>query len=307
MTAQWLRQVSLIVADDAGNGLDLSQMRVRFTVTRGDIRTPHSAVIRVNNLAAKTAQRIEKEFTRVQLQAGYPGTMSSIFQGEIVQKRVGREDPLSTYLDVVAADGDQAFNFGVINTTLAAGWTQQDVYQALLKAMKPYGIVAGFAPPFPSVQGARGKPMFGMVRDQLQILAQALNSSWYVQDGKLNIVPLYGYIDGDATVLTSKTGMVGMPQKNLNGGIGVRCLLNPAIAPGRLIQLDNASIQDAAISVDYTAINFVPETDADGFYRVLAVNHIGDTRGQEWYSEIVCLARDDPGPPNAALLGFVNG
>ncbi|WP_427183523.1 phage protein [Bordetella bronchialis] len=307
MTDQWLRQASLIVADDAGNGLDISQLRLRFVVTRGDIRTPHNASIRVNNLSAQTAQRIRDEFTRVQLQAGYPGTMSTVFQGDIVQKRLGREDALNTYLDIAAVDGDKAYNFGVINTTLAAGWTFQDMYEAILKVLKPYGIVAGYAPPFPGIRNPRGKAMFGMVRDQLQLLAQALNSSWYVQDDKLNIVPLYGYIDGEAIVLTSKTGMVGMPQKNLNGGISVRCLLNPAIAPGRLVQLDNASIQDAVISVDYTAINFVPQTDADGFYRVLAVNHIGDTRGQEWYSEIVCLARDDPGPPNAALLGFVNG
>ena len=307
MTDQWLRQASLVLADDAGNGLDISELRLRFAVIRGDIRTPHRASIRINNLSRQTAQRVRDEFTRVQLQAGYAGAMSTIFSGDIVQKRLGREDTLNTYLDVAAVDGDKAYNFGVINTTLAAGWTFQDMYEAILKVLKPYGISAGFAPEFPSTSGPRGKPMFGMVRDHLQVLAQALNSSWYVQDGKLNIVPLYGYVDGEATVLTSKTGMVGMPQKNLNGGISVRCLLNPAIAPGRLIQLDNASIQDAVISVDYTAVNFVPQTDADGFYRVLAVNHVGDTRGQEWYSEIVCLARDDPGPPNAALLGFVNG
>jgi hypothetical protein len=307
MTDQWLRQASLIVADDAGNGLDISQLRLRFIVTRGSIRTPHNASIRVNNLSTQTAQRIRDEFTRVQLQAGYPGTMSTIFQGDIIQKRLGRENALDTYLDVAAVDGDKAYNFGVINTTLASGWTFQDMYEAILKALKPFGIVPGYAPPFPGTRNPRGKPMFGMVRDQLQLLAQAMNASWYVQDGKLNIVPLYGYIDGDAIVLTSKTGMIGMPQKNLNGGITVRCLLNPEIMPGRLIQLDNASIQDAVISVDYTAVNTVPQTDADGFYRVLAVNHIGDTRGQEWYSEIVCLARDDGGPPNASLLGFVNG
>jgi hypothetical protein len=307
MTDQWLRQASLVVADDAGNGLELSELRLRFVVTRGDVRTPHRASIRVTNLSRTTALRIRDEFARVQLQAGYPGTMSTIFQGNIVQKRLGREDALNTYLDIAAVDGDDAYNFGVVNTTLAAGWTFQDMYEAILKVLKPYGIVAGYAPPFPSTKGPRGKPMFGMVRDQLQLLAQALNSSWYIQDGKINIVPLFGYIDGEAIVLTSKTGMVGMPQKNLNGGIGVRSLLNPGIVPGRLIQLDNASIQDATISVDYTAINFIPQTDADGFYRVLAVNHIGDTRGQEWYSEVVCLARDDQGPPNGSLIGFVNG
>jgi hypothetical protein len=30
----------------------------------------------------------------------------------------------------------------------------------------------------------------------------------------------------------------------------------------------------------------------DGFYRLYQVEYIGDTRGQEWYSELVGLAVD---------------
>ncbi len=44
----------------------------------------------------------------------------------------------------------------MVNTTLAAGWTFQDMYEAILKVLKPYGIVAGYAPPFPGIKNPRG-------------------------------------------------------------------------------------------------------------------------------------------------------
>lgn len=307
MADQYLRKVSLEVGRADGSGLDLSELRIRFSVTRGDIRTPHHATIRVTNLSRDTVKQIKAEFTQVQLQAGYQDAYGMIFAGQIVQKREGRESPVDTYLDLICADGDEAYNFAVINTTLAAGWTYQDVYAALLTALKPFGITAGYAPEFPATKGPRGKVMFGMVRDHLQALAQSAACSWFILDGKLDLVPLYSFVPGTAVVLTRKTGLIGLPQKTLNGGIVARCLLNSDIRPGRVVQLDNASIQDAEISVDFTAINFVPQTDEDGFYRVLCVNHSGDNRGQDWYSEIICLARDDPGPPNGSLIGFTNG
>jgi hypothetical protein len=66
---QWLRRVSLIVADASGNGLDLSDFRIKFNVTQADISSGHfipkSATITVYNLAASTVKKIETQFTQV--------------------------------------------------------------------------------------------------------------------------------------------------------------------------------------------------------------------------------------------------
>ena len=65
-TQQYGRQLSLIVADKSGAGLELNQFRVVFHVNRGDYQNPNTADIRVYNLSRKTANQLAaKEFTQL--------------------------------------------------------------------------------------------------------------------------------------------------------------------------------------------------------------------------------------------------
>jgi hypothetical protein len=34
----------------------------------------------------------------------------------------------------------------------------------------------------------------------------------------------------------------------------------------------------------------------DGFYRVIAAEHVGDTRRNDWYTELTCMAADVSSP-----------
>jgi hypothetical protein len=107
------RKCSLIVGDTAGNGLELSALRVTFTVNKADNQSPAHAIIRVYNLSDDTARTVQKEFTRVALQAGYEGDYGLIFSGTVSQVRKGRENPTDTFLEIVATDGDEAYNFAL--------------------------------------------------------------------------------------------------------------------------------------------------------------------------------------------------
>jgi hypothetical protein len=95
--------------------------------------------------------------------------------------------------------------------------------------------------------------------------------------------------------LTAKTGLVGVPEIT-DQGLICRCLLNPKIQVGNLVQLDNAGINDVTVKQqgfpDYTSINFFASTQADGFYRVICIEHQGDSRADAWYSVLTCLAAD---------------
>jgi hypothetical protein len=42
----------------------------------------------------------------------------------------------------------------------------------------------------------------------------------------------------------------------------------------------------------YNGVPSAAVTTAAGFYRVLVNEMIGDTRGQEWYCDLICLAVD---------------
>lgn len=289
---QWLRKVSLIVSNASGVGMDLSKLRVVFRINQSDFETPNTAVIRVYNLSADTAQQVKKEFTQVTLQAGYEnGAFGIIFAGQIKQARIGREDQANTYLDIFAADSDQLYNFGMVNTSVAAGTSPKDQVGIIAGQM---GAKVGTIQFDTGLQdNIRGKVMFGMARTQLRNLARSSLSTWSLQDGKVTVLPLTGYSSGEAVKLNSQTGMVGLPEQT-EEGIKITCLLNPKIVIGTQVQIDQSTVQRAQVSLSPTEVNqfenAFPPVTADGFYYVMVAEHEGDTRGNPFYTEMTCLA-----------------
>ena len=307
MAEQWIRQVKLTVGDDSEE-LDLSALRIRFDVRQADIQTPGTADILVTNPSPQTAANARKEYTKVTLQAGYAGNVGTIFEGKVAQMRYGRENPTDTYLAILATDNGQAHNYAIVNKTLAAGHTFRDQIDVCLEALKPFGVTAGYIADLPSVTLPRGAAMFGMVRDKLRDICAATGTSWSVQQGKLNVIKSDSYQPGDAIVVNSQTGMVGMPVQTIDG-IEVRMLLNPQVQPGRRIKINQADVQQAAFSPAYTgavANAMIPSLADDGIYKVLVVSHSGDTRGNPYYTDVICIRADGQGPipMNVSQIGL---
>lgn len=300
MTRQWLRKIELSVAG-GGKTIDLSEMRVRFLVQQELQRQrPAVAQITISNLSEATANAINKEGKVISLKAGYDDGFGLIHTGEIYQKRgPGRETPVDKYLTLNSKSGDTAYSFAVVNKTLAAGHTWRDQVDVALEAMKPYGITAGFIADLGSQKMPRGRALFGMARDLLRNIAQSTNSAWTIRDQKLDIVKNDKSMEGKAFVLNSQTGMIGMPVQT-TGGIQVRMLLNPQVKPGTRLKIDQASIQQATLVQDYfrsldTQQSLLASIAADGFYKVLYLEHSGDTRGTAWYTDCACVATNETG------------
>ena len=310
MSDQWLRKVGLIVSAGS-DGLDLSTLRIKFKNNQWDLTdsTPNFTIIRVYNLSDDTAKSVQKEFNAVTLQAGYEGgNYGVIFSGTIKMVRRGRENPTDTYLDILAADGDIGRNFGIVNKSLAAGATAKQQLDASVSAMN---LPAGYTPDLPPAALSRGKVLFGMARDRMDDVTATANCNWSIQNGKVVVLPLTGYLPGDAVVLTSNTGMVGLPEQT-EDGIQVKIQLNPRIKIGGLVQINNKSIQRAFLGGQNlfatgrleTLPGLLPKVTDDGFYRVYVAEHSGDSRGpgsSEWYSDLTCLAIDSSAPAATAV------
>lgn len=308
--APMLQEVTVTSPAASGKlpGIDLSQLRFTFKVYAVDEETPPYAVITVYNLSDATARSVlNKQFTEVVLQVGYQdaGTFGQIFRGTIKQAFRGRENPTTTFLRIVATDSDLLYNFGTVGITLKAGSTPQQRLNAIVSQMAIASPEqAGFSSVvFPDVPLGpvlpRGKVLFGMGRAALRDWGSTAGVSWSIQNGKLRLISDTGYLPGTAVVLNSKTGMVGMPQQT-DQGIKVRCLINPSLRVGGLVKLNNKDVIPAQIDVRYSAINTlsrIHERD-DGLYRIYVLEYSGDTRGQEWYADLIMLAVDAtvPGP-----------
>lgn len=303
---QFGRAFSLLVFGTDLQGLDLSQLRCKFVIKRSDTMTPNVADIRVYNVEETTALRIRNEFKKVILQAGYEGNYGVIFQGNIKQVILGRESATDTFIDIVAGDGDRAYNFAIVNSTIAAGATQGDQVNTAIGTMVSKGVSQGHIGDMPQEQLPRGKVMYGNSRNYLRDAAQTTDKSWSIQDEKVTFVSKKSYLPGERVVLTSKTGMIGTPNQT-NEGVNIKCLLNPMIKIASRVEINNASVERFKInlSVPNSAANIPAPLTADGVYYVLVVEHSGDTRGVEWYSSLICLNVDvTSNPINAVQVGY---
>jgi len=315
---QFGRTASLIVTGKGGGaGLDLSDLsssseglRFRFEILASDIQTPNIATIRIYNLSEETTREVISEYSTVILNAGYKFNSSLIFKGDVKQYRRGKERNTDSFLDIYAADGDQAYNFSTVNASLSNA-TPQTVVQTLADSMglpldvNALGYLTEQNFPFP-----RGKVMFGLARDYFRDIADTNNLRWSIQNGVITLIPITGYLPGQAVQINSQTGMIGSPEAT-EQGVTVQCLLNPLIRIGTAIQLNSKDITATTIKeqnfpgyTDLTYVAKVESTAPDGYYRAVVVEHRGDTRDQEWYTKVTCLLIDKSSPANNSVAPY---
>jgi len=301
MTIQYLRKVSIAIADGTGqNALDFKDFRCVFSVRRGDIQTPNSADVRIYNLSDQTVNLITKkniEFTQLVIQAGYEGNFGVIFRGQIKQARAGREDQKDSYVDITAADGDEAYSFALCAFSLAAGTKPPDEVAAFVQTMIDQGVTNGYIPALSSNGRVRGRVYFGRTRDELRDWSEANGVLWSIQDGKLTLIPKTGFIPGDVPIISPSTGMIGVPEQTQNG-LKLRVLLNPLLKIGQKIQLQSKNVNQLRFGLDRSSQTLnaplagFTRLNADGVYYVMQADHTGDTRGTEYYTDLTCLAID---------------
>jgi hypothetical protein len=285
--------------------LELSDMHVTFEVRAEDVQTPNNARIRVENMAHDTVSQIQAQYSRVVLQAGYfNAPFGVIFDGTIKQFAKGRSDAKTTYLDILAADGDLAYNYATVSTTLAAGSTPSQRMGMVVDALAAKGVKPGDVK-IPNAGGIlpRGKVLFGLARASMRQITQDQGATWTIVNGRLNVTPLDGYLQSEAVLLNAKTGLIGRAEQT-EDGVRARCLINPRIRVGGLVQIDNASINvteqapEFALPVGqlpydrYVGVQMFADVSADGLYRVYVIEYKGDTRGSEWYADLTLLAVD---------------
>lgn len=304
--AQWIRYFKLTVAVDGSNtaALDLSDFRVRFSISQAVVGKPTTADITVYNVSKATVDQIQiptnqavgNSRLKVIIEAGYQGDHAIIFQGDLWWKSVGRESETDTFMRLIAATGDRAHQYAVVNAAIPAGATQAQVFETIAKSMAEKGVDCTGIPEelATTTKLPRGKVIYGMSAKAMQGLADTNNFLWgYGSNGLVAIPKTPSYdAQNDVVVLTASTGLIGRPKLTVNG-VEMQCLLNPRIDVGSFVQIDNRSVQRDACDTSYLADiqkNLATEDallSVDGLYRVISREVVGDTRGNEWYLNLI--------------------
>ena len=228
-----------------------------------------------------------------------------IFSGVIKYFERGHASPTETFLKIFASDWDTGFIHAAINTVHKAGWTYNGLQAALDAGFEAVGVHPGFRDPLDGgiVAHLRSKVLFGMNVDEQHDLSAANNQVYSIEDGKLKRMAIdrSTNLPAPPLELNSRSGLIQWPTAT-NNGIIVTCLINPAIKVGGLIRLNERDIAQTQVPGGGTTIQGFPRLDsppqfyarttADGVYRVLVKEFFGDSRGNQWYMTLTCLAVD---------------
>ena len=120
----------------------------------------------------------------------------------------------------------------------------------------------------------------------------------FVSTNKINFASNYVPVDPDPIVVSPTTGLIGSPQQT-DAGVNIRSLLNPNIVmvlPPRLIKIDQALTRQELKRIGVNSSSL----EQDGTYKIIGVRHVGDTRGNDWYTEVVGLSVHGEADPRIA-------
>lgn len=308
---EWLRYCSLVVQEEEGSefAIDLSAFRIKFQITQAVQCKPSTAVITVYNVSNETAGRIQapevddadSKKIRVLLAAGYEEHHAMIFDGDLVWKAVGRESQVDTYVRLIAISGGRVAEYGHMSASLPAGCGDDDICKRIREETSKHGVSTIKTPRLNPAKHVRGVTLYGQPHAELEKVAATNSFDFgYTANGEITFFNTGLTYDADepVTVLSPSTGLIGRPTITTQG-IRCRMLINPAIDLGALVQLNNDEFVmadydtnqasgEALVNNWYTASD--TQFDPSGLYRVASREIHGDTRGEDWYMDLVCFS-----------------
>ena len=281
------RRYRIIVGTGSGNGIDVSKLHCTFNIEKAMSETPNYSEAVIYNLSAQTENTFIKAGQRIVIEAGYEGNQYGlIFDGDIIQPIREKEDGVTYKLTLVAQDGDLFLNDGIVNSSFKSGQTPRTIVNEVAFKASESIQTGSISENLENQKLARGKVVFGLAKDYLRQISKSDNSIFYVNDRKVNIIKPNDLPVGRIIDLSPSSGLIGVPEQFENGVKG-RCLLNPFLNLNSFIHINNSIIREAKIQRDQE----IKQLDHDGVYRIIKINHLGDTRGDNWYTDFVGVSR----------------
>lgn len=281
----FLRQAVVIVGDPAIGGLEIMDLRISFNIELNLVGYPSMGSIQIYNLNKSNRNKIKEEFTKVTLYAGYGEDLPIIFSGDLVNVTHEKQGP--DWVTVMyCGDSIRSINNSTIHKSLPPGQTTESVFKELVNEMEGVtkGITGGLKDCITKKRSLlRGLVLSGNVKDWLDKLAQNCGFDYSINNGVIETTEKDQPLTDEPVVIISQTsGMIGSPELT-EVGVKVKNLLLPQLKLGRQIEIKSIS---AKINIGNLVFRQIPPTIGEGLYRIDKINHVGDTRGNDWFSNI---------------------
>jgi cell wall-associated NlpC family hydrolase len=281
------RRYRVLVSNSEGVALDVSKLKCTFNIQKTMRMQANYSTITIYNLSAQTENTIIQEGNRVVLEAGYEGEQYGlIFDGTVIQPLRNKLDGVDYTLTLNSLDGDGFLNGGVVNFSVLKGQTHRDITGTIASKASTPTQLGTISQKFDNTQLTRGKVCFGLGKEYLRQIAQSQGATFYMDNGMVNIIKLDDLPVDEIIELSPASGLIGVPAQT-EYGVSFKCLLNPRIKLNTLVHIDNTLVQDLQAQLGQV----IRSLDSSGIYRIIKINDIGDTMGDDWQCECEAVSQ----------------
>lgn len=257
-----------------GDAIEITEMRMKFTVKKSLGKEPNSCKIVITNLSEHTRNELEKKPLGVTLAAGYRDSGARLlFTGDLARS-------VSTYkgtdweTTLQVHDGGRAYAHARSLLSYKRGVRVEKVISDVAATMGLKLPPEAEQSPELKQALATGISLHGPSRDVLTQVLAPYGYNWSVQNERLQILKDGQLRAGEALLVNQDTGLIGSPQRSVPdkpGGkseLTVESLLYPEVLPGIQIKLESRTF--------------------NGEFRPKEVEHEGDTHGDDWKTKMRC-------------------
>jgi hypothetical protein len=266
----------------------IEDLHMDFSTTATVDSKPNTAKISVYNISDSTRQLMSEKFVGFNFYAGYGDDTAIIFRGaatNVLSQKVGTD----WRTDIYGGDGEKEFSEIFFSQAYPAGTQIKKIIESVAAAM---GYSANSSVVLETDTLLKGASYSGRAKDVLDEITKDFDYTWSVQWGALEILDSSEFLGNVATavVLSADTGMLDSPTlidretKNKKiVGVKVKSLLNPAIKPGRLIEIRSQSTNTAIGALNKSP---VAKSSANGLWIVKRADYVGNNYGGEFVVNI---------------------
>ena len=268
------RSASIVITTQSGEPLNISGLKIVFSVKKTLSTFSNSAHVNIYNLSKKSFDRIAIEDELI-LNAGYIDGAGEklLFKGDIQKISYEHSGPDTITklqcddgglkLREIQSDPDSGLSYGV-----GVG-----VLQIIGEILDVFGFPSRQHEQFTDAKYLNGFSHVGTAREALTKLCNKIGVEWSIQNGESQLLLKGGVNLTPPIPVSAENGMIGSPDSlddargewSVNkrySGWKVRSLVNPEIEPGGRLDITSNVV--------------------NGMFKIEEVNHFGDTFGSDW-------------------------
>ena len=235
-------------------GLTIREPRISVSIQRQIDKTQNKGEVVIYNLSPEHEQQIEERGGPIQIQAGYPETVATLYEGS-VQRVLRPREHLAKLTRIKLGDDlhsrqrlrgkfNRSYDGQVLVTQIIT-----DIVRSMGLALGPLDVIP---PPLTYSNFYFGG---GPSAAALERICTYAGCTWWNDDGVIRInKPGALQPDSARTTISPKNGLIGIPTKT-DEGADARMFLNPLIKVGGFLSIESRTVSGnwKIVGVDHEA------------------------------------------------------